>query len=105
MSAECLIYARHRDSGPLTGPVVFADDSSWGRGGTSRPWTRSRSRKPRPWLGPHGWWRWGCVFVRHRGTPDELARDEEWSGAPAGDVAAFSARLREYFTNSEQQPR
>ncbi|GAA3622044.1 hypothetical protein C8D88_1011021 [Lentzea atacamensis] len=26
MSAECLIYARHRGSGPLTGPVVFADD-------------------------------------------------------------------------------
>ncbi|GGU49315.1 histidine triad (HIT) protein [Lentzea flava] len=37
------------------------------------------------------------VFVRHRGTPDELAWHEDWPDAPTGDVAALCARLRTYF--------
>ncbi|WP_191302438.1 HIT domain-containing protein [Lentzea cavernae] len=38
------------------------------------------------------------VFVRHRGTPDELAWTEvEWAGAPRGDAADLCAKLRTYF--------
>lgn len=37
------------------------------------------------------------VFVRHRGTPDELPWDEDWPDAPTGDAADLCARLRAYF--------
>ncbi|MEV6242581.1 HIT domain-containing protein [Lentzea sp. NPDC051838] len=45
------------------------------------------------------------VFARHQGTPEALPWDEEWSGAPTGDVVAFSAGLGRYFTNSGPRPR
>ena len=37
------------------------------------------------------------VFVRHRGTPDALAWDKEWSEAPTGDAARLCDRLRTHF--------
>ncbi|SDO92971.1 HIT family protein [Lentzea jiangxiensis] len=38
------------------------------------------------------------VFVRHRGTPDELPWTEtDWPGAPRGDAVELSARLGAYF--------
>ncbi|MET9231441.1 HIT domain-containing protein [Lentzea sp. NPDC003310] len=40
------------------------------------------------------------VFVRHRGTPGEVAWDADWPGAPRGDATALSARLSEYFRPS-----
>ena len=37
------------------------------------------------------------VFVRHRGTPDDLAWHEDWPEAPTGDAADLCARLRARF--------
>ncbi|NGY59621.1 HIT domain-containing protein [Lentzea sp. NEAU-D13] len=37
------------------------------------------------------------VFVRHRGTPDEVPWDEDWPEAPTGDAADLCARLRTRF--------
>ncbi len=43
------------------------------------------------------------VYVRHRGTPEDLPwfRADEWAGAPHGDAtttAGFCTRLRPWFT-------
>lgn len=45
------------------------------------------------------------VFARHTGTPAEYEWWRQWDGGPSGDVNAFAARLRPYFSPDSPSPR
>lgn len=133
---ECLICAKHLGSGPLTGPVVFADDlivvSHQPGGMLGYLFVETRRHVAtldlltvaeaeavaravrlvavglRAELDPEFVFSAVIgrsvahfhqhVFVRHRGTPHELAWTEvEWAGAPLGDATELCARLRRHF--------
>jgi ATP adenylyltransferase len=133
---ECLICAKHRGSGPLAGPVVFADDlvvvSHQPGGVLGYLFVETRRHVAaldsltvaeaeavaravrlvavglRAELDPEFVFSaiigravahfHQHVFVRHRGTPDEVPWDEvEWPGAPTGDAAELCAKLRAHF--------
>ena len=133
---ECLICAKHLGSGPLSGPVVFADDLVVvsHRPGEVLGYLFVETRRHvaaldlltvaeaeavaravrlaavglRAELDPEFVFSAVAgrsvahfhqhVFVRHRGTPEELAWTEvEWAGAPRGDAAELCVRLRRHF--------
>ncbi|MFJ8959880.1 HIT domain-containing protein [Lentzea sp. NPDC102401] len=134
---ECLICAKHLGSGPLAGPVVFADELvvvSHRPGGGVLGYLFVETRRHvaaldaltvteaeavaraarlaavglRAELDPEFVFSAVAgrsvahfhqhVFVRHRGTPDELAWTEvEWAGAPRADAAELCSRLRTHF--------
>ncbi|HEX8487838.1 MAG TPA: HIT domain-containing protein [Propionibacteriaceae bacterium] len=128
---ECPICSKHRGGGPLTGPVVYADElvlvthRAGGALGYAFIETRRhvasldqltdreagvvgavRTRLTRalrdelqvdsvhamvaglavPHFHEH-------VFVRHRGTPEQLPWWQQWDGAPCGDTDALARRL------------